>query len=1616
MTTSSLPSAARSQPVTLDVDIELTELTPPAGLPAHSPVNPPEVDLLALQQREEDAFARIFRRKGAKPRPTAPPPVTETPVTAAPAPAAPDTPPILSAAPTPAEQQWDNAAPEPAVDAFAPALAEPPALLETAAIPQAAADTSLPEVALENADLDAFVHALLASAERDRAMPVDTVPMLEPMADDLPLDAGIENSLPAVDGDEPLDFAFDDLLIAELDNNASAPASLPPTLAQPLDTDDADNRQQESAQPALAPMLDASDAPVLTALPDAPALTAVADDDELAQAFNDMLAAAAEPPTPDSAPADAEAALAFDLDELLMLDPPVALADEAPAATPVALAESEPTADHATPMQRLLEDVLALPPLLEDAPASEPASPTVPQAFDLDDMLMLDQPAAASEQADAADRAEEQEPAPEAWLSAESAPELPVLDAPLVDATPNDHDHADHPAAEMQAALEFDLDEMLMLAEPAVAPTETPAQASQPAPATSVPPLADDSALALDDLLPSLTAELPMRDAPVIDTLASPADAPATLAFDLDDMLMLDASDTERQMSDALAAPASESAVTAADDHAQALTLDEWLTVDPSAANDVPAKAADDAPATLAFDLDDMLMLDPPSAEPAAPVEREVLTLDHDDILAEALQDMAAEPPPVAEALATDASAEPSQDLDDPLTETESAHDLTVTAPESLADTHAVDFDDALMAELALDAADQTDDALDFAFSTSAAALADVPSALDEHDAAAAGHAQADDDLLDPLPVLDALEEPSLHDNATEQPAQAAQAQADTGEEPVAAPAAALLDLDLDLAAPPLLDALHDEPQTPTTIEPAASTENAPPAQTSPTQALPAASLSVAEPAELPLPLLEEEHRAPMAAASPPASHDSDILAMLAQSLEGNWWSMVQGSPAHYSMFRRGLGRLAQRLADLPATGLPALVEALIAQADSLPISGPSAWAAEAVSQALETLGDALLSLPTPSTTQRAAVQARTRELLAGPPPAPISMEEAAPVDTTQADQHADAPPLMLTEEAEAEDTNTVVQADTVPELSELEQDTAPQAEPDDTETLEAPEIADPDATDVALTLELPTLAADADDLPGEPASLDQPQAELMLELGVEAEVAPLDIPALSLSDVLEDAPVWPEEDLPPVEDTPPATEQVSTRDESPVPEALALADGSVPLDPALLDTAEAPVETDVPAPLATDADAEAEEDSPLPAVLDASDDAAALAELDSVQVIDPPSPAVAQTVTEDDDDWTQPPLAELSRLAKEAPLASPTPATDLEAEPEAAAEVLTHWPADEETAALPGFAELPELGCAPEQEPAPEPATQAADDDGADEATDSQADVLSVPLETVAEALAAEAAASEAAASEATSEVAADAIPASERTPLRSITLEDIPHLRQMLGGNSSSGSFPTVAEALAEPEMPDTAPAAPAESPAAAPAPTFSNSIAVSDIPLLRAGTLEALLEKIEPVEEVPAETPAPPTPDVVPLGPTQLAAFFASMEADAPAAPIPAIDLAAFLVVAQGLVQRMVQECRNARSQGIGPGFVSAADELGRNARDAGVPDMANLAAALASALTRPLSPQAVLELATDTVAVLSMMVTQGQRHEPIEGAPDMVAALEALIAKPPVRKLP
>ncbi len=56
MTTPSLPPA-RPQAISLDVDIELTELTP-----AHAPTNPTELDIAALLQREEAAFARIFRK------------------------------------------------------------------------------------------------------------------------------------------------------------------------------------------------------------------------------------------------------------------------------------------------------------------------------------------------------------------------------------------------------------------------------------------------------------------------------------------------------------------------------------------------------------------------------------------------------------------------------------------------------------------------------------------------------------------------------------------------------------------------------------------------------------------------------------------------------------------------------------------------------------------------------------------------------------------------------------------------------------------------------------------------------------------------------------------------------------------------------------------------------------------------------------------------------------------------------------------------------------------------------------------------------------------------------------------------------------------------------------------------------------------------------------------------------------------------------------------------------------------------------------------------------------------------------------------------------------------
>ena len=197
------------------------------------------------------------------------------------------------------------------------------------------------------------------------------------------------------------------------------------------------------------------------------------------------------------------------------------------------------------------------------------------------------------------------------------------------------------------------------------------------------------------------------------------------------------------------------------------------------------------------------------------------------------------------------------------------------------------------------------------------------------------------------------------------------------------------------------------------------------------------------------------------------------------------------------------------------------------------------------------------------------------------------------------------------------------------------------------------------------------------------------------------------------------------------------------------------------------------------------------------------------------------------------------------------------------------------------------------------------------------------------------------------------------------------------------------------------------------------------------MDDIPLLRAGTLEALLERIEPVEETrrrppralrrmrPLPTRRQSRPHLrrkSPFwGPAQLAAFLPRWTPSLPEPrPDPAIDLAAFLVVAQG--QGCSAWCKNAapRAPRASAGFVAAADELGHNASEAGVSAMASLAAALASALTRPLSPQAVLELATDTVAVLSVMVSQGQRQSRSSLPRTWWRRWKPLTAKPPVRK--
>ena len=68
MTTPSSPSS-RPQPISLDVDIELTELTPAEGLPTRSPANPASVDMQALLARNPKAAISpdgIFHDEGAR--------------------------------------------------------------------------------------------------------------------------------------------------------------------------------------------------------------------------------------------------------------------------------------------------------------------------------------------------------------------------------------------------------------------------------------------------------------------------------------------------------------------------------------------------------------------------------------------------------------------------------------------------------------------------------------------------------------------------------------------------------------------------------------------------------------------------------------------------------------------------------------------------------------------------------------------------------------------------------------------------------------------------------------------------------------------------------------------------------------------------------------------------------------------------------------------------------------------------------------------------------------------------------------------------------------------------------------------------------------------------------------------------------------------------------------------------------------------------------------------------------------------------------------------------------------------------------------------------------------
>ena len=1466
MTTPSSPSS-RPQPISLDVDIELTELTPAEGLPTRSPANPASVDMQALLAREEAAFARIFRKgKPARARSAAPaaPPLKPAPVSE---PSAADLPPAdtVTAAPVlPASEELDAFVGELLASAEHDRQIDAPPVLAQELAPADEAAPTLPA----SEELDALVGELLASAEHDRQ--IDASPVL---AQEL---APADEAAPALPASEELDAFVGELLAsAERDRQREMPPVLPvpeapaaPASSEPLPevADEADGLDFAFEEALLSQFASReSSAPV--AEPPVVMDTAhlAEGDSEQIEAHLAALEARLTPPSVQDEPASQDrtsadlAQLADDLDSLLQAEtvPPTLMTR--PADDGVPAAEHDPLA---TP-----HEVSALDDALD---------------FDLDAMLLDASPVEAAPQLDAV--AEAEAPVlPPADLSAVTA--LDDSEAEALAALETLADELDPPVAEnIDQALSLDLDAMLMaeaLAPVLDAPLDDTADDTPPpaaalpdaepvSPQAAVPPETDMLTLDLDAMLmgDAPAAALVEDTAEAADPAAEPVVSDDALTLDLDAMLL----------GETPAAPLAEKVIEAVEA--------DWVAQDaglPPSDAMLPAEPAEDAGDMLELDLDALLMAELPSAAQPEPSD-EVLAVDA----------------PVLEAVA-EPLAEVSLDLEAMLM---ASADAVSVPDEVLAPAAAeLDLDAMLMAD---EPRDPVTAGLSDAMPASELTL-DLDAMLLDEPALVVDEAPLAEQDVAPLLEADSIESAPVLSLATDP---------DDDREPtpllldadarVPAPAAAedMLELDLPLTPPPVLEALHDDTPAPAVTAP------------------------------------------PPAPVAVPPAPDGDVLSMLAQSLEGNWLAIVQGSSMPFRTFRRGLDTLSQRLTGLSATGLPGLLDAVIELADSLPISGPSPWTADAVSRALELLSDTLISLPHPSTTQRAAVQMLSRELRAGPP-APM-----VPVVDDDMPAEPAVEPSVDSAVVDTPDTSpdTVPQATAIVEPAVLP-DPAPEADYP-AERMDAPvDLPAMDEGDENLA-ELPPaeMAWPAQVLPHEQAAADLAAGDVDL-----AEML-AELPALT--DVLED---------------------------EPSPEALAAALAHAP-------DIEPEPETDVVADTPEQPLADAEEGESLAGWLAerplGEEDEARLATVISI-------PAVDAEVLPEDDDWTQPPLEELARLAKEAPLATPEPDAEIIEPAAPAPDVVTHWPADEEAALLPGFDVLPELGSADEPAPLatsdaePAPATTALDD----AAVAAKPDVVEAPPveDTPASA------------------EPADVPPAAEALS-HSISLEDIPHLRQALGSG-----FPTVAQALAEPAM----------------APAFPNSIAVDDIPLLRAGTLEALLERIEPVEETPpsaapsaeadaasADTPAEPAapaPEVTPLGPAQLAAFFASLDAEpSEPRPDPAIDLAAFLVVAQGRVQRMVQECRAARTQGIGPGFVAAADELGHNASEAGVSAMASLAAALASALTRPLSPQAVLELATDTVAVLSVMVSQGQRQEPIEPAPDMVAALEALTAKPPVRK--